>query len=39
MSSKSTHAMIRPQVIDLLLPARNPNVFANELDRVQRLAK
>jgi hypothetical protein len=34
-----THTMIRPQVVDLLIPTRGPNVLANEFDRVEGLTK
>lgn len=35
----STYSMIRPQIIDLLVPTRRPDVFADKLDNVQRFSK
>ena len=31
----ATHSVVRPEVVDLLLPARAPEILANELDRIE----
>ena len=39
MVGQNTHPMIRPQIVDLLIPAGSPDIFADELDDVQSVSE